>query len=135
MVDIWPTWKRSQVMSRIRGKHNLSTEMKLITLFRTAGICGWRRHQRLVGWPDFIFPKQRVAVFADGDFWHGRSSRRPVQNAIYWKNKIECNQRRDKRTTRKLRRLGWSVVRIWESDLKRCPLQCIQRVTRKLRSP
>jgi DNA mismatch endonuclease, patch repair protein len=135
MVDIWPAWERSEVMSRVRGKNNLTTEMKLAALFRTAGICEWRRHPPLVGRPDFIFPKQRVAVFADGDFWHGRTSRWPVHNAAYWRKKIEGNQRRDKRVTRKLRSLGWSVVRIWEDDLKRRPLHCVARIARKLAEP
>lgn len=135
MVDIWPASKRSEVMSRVRSRNNRTTEMKLVALFKAAGIDGWRRHLPLAGRPDFAFPKQKVAVFTDGDFWHGRFSRLPVHNAAYWKKKIEGNRRRDKRVTRKLRNFGWSVVRIWEDDLKRRPLQCVSRIARKLAEP
>jgi DNA mismatch endonuclease (patch repair protein) len=71
MTDIWSKRKRSEVMSRIRGKGNKQTEQVLRRLMRQAGITGWRRHMPLLGKPDFAFPKQKVAVFVDGCFWHG----------------------------------------------------------------
>ncbi len=132
MVDIWPVWKRSEVMSRIRGKRNLTTELKLVALFKAAGIRGWRRHLPLFGRPDFVFQKEKVVVFTDGDFWHGRFPRRPASNADYWLKKIENNQRRDRKVSRKLRKGGWSVIRIWEDDLRKRPLYCVSRVARKL---
>jgi DNA mismatch endonuclease Vsr len=71
MPDVFTKRKRSEVMSRIRGKGNKDTELALAKLFRASHISGWRRNQRLIGKPDFVFPKQRVAVFVDGCFWHG----------------------------------------------------------------
>lgn len=77
----------------------------------------------LPGRPDIAFRRQRIAVFCDGDFWHGRfwSKRRRMlergANPDYWVRKISYNIRRDKANTRKLRRLGWAVVRVWESEL------------------
>ena len=66
MPDVFTQSKRSEVMSRIRGKGNRSTELKLLKLFREHGISGWRRHQPLPGRADFVFPKELLAVFVDG---------------------------------------------------------------------
>lgn len=77
----------------------------------------------LVGTPDIVFPKARIVVFCDGDFWHGRQWHwRKVKldkgsNSKYWIQKIEHNRQRDRRVTRKLRAAGWKVVRVWETDI------------------
>jgi DNA mismatch endonuclease (patch repair protein) len=121
-------------MSRIRGKGNRSTELRLIQLFKEAGITGWRRHQPLTGKPDFTFRKEGLVVFVDGCFWHGcpRCFRIPGQNAEFRKKKIRGNMKRDRKVTRKLRTAGWSVCRIWECRLKK-PDSVIRRVRRMLR--
>ena len=118
-------------MSRIRGKGNKSTEVRLIKLFREHGITGWRRHQKLPGKPDFLFRRERLAVFVDGCFWHGcpRCYRIPKQNAEFWETKIGGNQKRDRKVSRQLRKLGWSVCRIWECRLKN-PDSVIRRIQR-----
>ena len=120
MTDIWSKSKRSEVMSRIRGKGNEKTEIRLAKLMRKAGIMGWRRHLPIPGRPDFAFRKQKVAVFVDGCFWHGcpRCFRLPKQNRAFWKAKIEGNRRRDRSVNGRLRRLGWKVIRIRECRLK-----------------
>ena len=120
MTDIWSKGKRSEVMSRIRGKGNEKTEVKLAKIMRKAGIRGWRRHLPIPGRPDFAFRKQKVAVFVDGCFWHGcpRCFRLPKQNRAFWKAKIEGNRRRDRSVNGRLRRLGWKVIRIRECRLK-----------------
>ena len=107
-------------MSRIRGKGNEDTELRLARLMRKVGIRGWRRHLPIPGRPDFAFRKQRVAVFVDGCFWHGcpRCFRLPKQNRAFWRAKIETNRRRDRSVNGRLRRLGWKVVRIRECQLK-----------------
>jgi DNA mismatch endonuclease (patch repair protein) len=79
------------------------------------------------GTPDSVFPKAKVVVFCDGDFWHGRNwprlrrklSRR--HNAAYWVAKIRSNRRRDRAVSSKLARTGWHVVRIWETDILKDP--------------
>ena len=63
MPDVFAPEKRSEVMSRIRSRGNRDTELRMIALFKAAGICGWRRSQRLFGKPDFVFRRERVAVF------------------------------------------------------------------------
>ena len=134
MPDVFTKGKRSEVMSRIRGKGNKSTELKLLKLLKEHGISGWRRHQPLTGKPDFVFPKERLAVFVDGCFWHAcpRCYIKPKQNARFWREKISGNKRRDVKVSRQLRTEGWSVCRIWECHLKK-PDSVIRRVRRMLR--
>ncbi len=121
MADIFSKRKRSQVMAAIRSKGNKDTELKLVSILRSHGIKGWRRHRPLPGNPDFIFPKQRLAVFVDGCFWHGCRwhCRMPKSRSNYWKPKIARNKKRDREVTRQLRRCGWEVLRVWEHALKR----------------
>jgi DNA mismatch endonuclease, patch repair protein len=120
MADVISKRKRSQVMAAIRSKGNKDTEMKLASILRIYGIKGWRRHALLPGKPDFIFPKQRLAVFVDGCFWHGCRwhCRMPQDNRLYWQNKISRNVERDRAITRLLRRIGWRVLRLWQHSLK-----------------
>ena len=125
---------RSELMSRVRSTGNQTTERQLAHLLRKTNMTGWRRHQPLPGRPDFIWPKMKVAVFVDGCFWHGHNCRNlvPKTNAKAWRDKIEKNRSRDRRTNRLLRRLGWRVVRIWECRLAKAPSQCLLRIQRKL---
>jgi len=74
----------------------------------------------LPGTPDIVFGRKRVAVFIDGDFWHGY--RFPTWKdtlSQFWQNKIEKNRQRDKKNFAKLRRMGWRVVRIWQHEVER----------------
>lgn len=107
-------------MAAVKSKENKSTEIKLASIFRKNGISGWRRNMRLVGKPDFIFRKARLAIFVDGCFWHGcpKHLRRPKQNKAYWREKVSKNQNRDRFVTNALRRKGWRVLRVWEHELK-----------------
>jgi DNA mismatch endonuclease (patch repair protein) len=106
-------------MSRIRGRGNRSTELALMKLFRRYHIVGWRRHQTIFGKPDFVFPKQKLAVFVDGCFWHGCSlhSCKPRNNAAFWRKKMASNKARDRKVTNALCSIGWRVLRIWEHQL------------------
>ena len=109
-------------MAAIRGRGNKSTELKIVRLFREKKITGWRRHvKKIPGKPDFIFPKQKIAVFVDGCFWHGcpKCYKKPKTNKKFWKEKIEGNIKRDKKNRAKLRREGWKVLRIWEHDINK----------------
>ena len=126
---------RGELMSRVRGRGNLTTEERLASLLRTAKLHGWRRHQPLPGRPDFVWRNARVVVFVDGCFWHGHRCGRnltPKTNVQAWEKKIEGNRSRDRRTTRRLRKVGWSVVRIWECQLSNNPDSCLRRIRRRL---
>jgi len=92
-------------------------------------------HRRdLPGSPDVAFVDERVAVFCDGDFWHGRNwpSRKRLlargSNGEYWVSKIQSNRRRDANVSRELKRSGWIVLRLWETDLAGDPEFAIGRV-------
>lgn len=135
-MDTVPKKKRSEMMSKIRSKGNKSTGLRFVALFREYGITGWRRNSKLVGHPDFVFPKYRVAVFVDGCFWHGcricNKSHLPKTHKTFWRNKIETNVKRDKKVTRELGILGYKVVRIWECSLKKSPKAQIGRILKRL---
>ena len=121
MADIFTKAKRSDVMSLIRGSGNKGTELRLMGVFRAHDIRGWRRKAAVFGKPDFVFPKQKLAVFVDGCFWHGCPihATQPKTNAKFWREKIARNQARDRLVTRTLRRAGWRVLRVWEHELAR----------------
>ena len=121
MADVFTKSKRSEVMSRIRGRGNKDTELALVKLFRRHRITGWRRNQPVFGKPDFIFPKLKLAIFVDGCFWHGcpRHATRPKNNRAFWQQKLSANKKRDRLVTRHLRRAGWEVLRIWGHELAR----------------
>jgi DNA mismatch endonuclease (patch repair protein) len=134
MTDIWSPQKRSEVMSLIRGKGNKETEHALLTLLKQNKITGWRRHLPLPGKPDFAFPKEKVAVFVDGCFWHGcpKCYTRPKTNRKFWDKKREDNMARDRRVDRQLRREGWKVIRIWQHSLQKSPSVCLNLIRRAL---
>lgn len=121
MSDVFTKAKRSEVMSRIRGRGNKDTELALARLFRTHGITGWRRNQPVFGKPDFVFRQVRLALFVDGCFWHGcpKHATQPKNNHAFWQKKLSANKRRDLLVTRTLRKSGWRVMRIWEHELRR----------------
>jgi len=120
MTDCFLPEKRSWNMSRIPSNGNRTTEVRFAKMLRRHRISGWRRRSTLPGRPDFVFPEQMLAVFVDGDFWHGnpKKFRLPKSNVEYWQGKIARNRARDKSVTRSLRYAGWRVVRFWESALK-----------------
>ncbi|WP_211453354.1 very short patch repair endonuclease [Collimonas antrihumi] len=119
MTDVWSVSKRSEVMGRIRSQDNLSTEGRLIAIFRANKVSGWRRRQNLLGKPDFVFRECRVCVFVDGCFWHGcpKCYRRPSSNQSYWDQKVQRNAARDRFVSRELKKQGWQILRIWEHQL------------------
>lgn len=84
----------------------------------------------IIGKPDFVFKKKRVAVFIDSDFWHGHPERcvMPKSNCGYWQKKIDDNKERDKFVAKTLRREGWRVVRIWEWDVKKRLKTAIKKI-------
>ncbi len=120
MPDVFTKEKRSQVMSRIKGQGNKDTELVMIQILRKNHISGWRRNQAVLGKPDFIFQKQKVALFVDGCFWHScpKHSNMPKNNQEFWAKKLQQNKDRDEFVTRELRKMGWKVIRVWEHELK-----------------
>jgi DNA mismatch endonuclease (patch repair protein) len=119
MVDVFPAAKRSEIMSRVRGRGNHATELRLIVLLRKFRVSGWRRRIPVFGSPDFVFPTYRLAVFVDGCFWHGCPTHGtvPSTNDEFWRAKLKRNQARDRLVNHTLKSSGWSILRIWQHEL------------------
>jgi len=121
VADVFAAEKRSEIMRQVKSKKNKSTELRLIEVFKENGITGWRRNYAVKGHPDFVFPKQKIAVFVDGCFWHGHDCRntRPADHQDYWQKKRERNIKHDQEITAMFEARGWTVLRIWECELKK----------------
>lgn len=119
MPDMFSVAKRSEIMSRVKSRGNRATEVRLIEIFRSHAIIGWRRTRKIFGNPDFVFPAERLAIFVDGCFWHACPVHGsiPASNRLFWQTKLYRNVQRDKLVSRELEKLGWRVVRIWQHDL------------------
>ena len=119
-------------MGKIRSGNN--TEFLFFELLHKKKL-RFKKHYSLVpGRPDAALPRLRIAIFLDGDFWHGRNFElwKDRLNS-YWRDKILRNVQRDQRQRRHLRRMGWSVLRIWTGDLLRRPECCVAKIVRSMR--
>lgn len=120
--------KRSALMSRIRGR-DTGIERAVREMLQDLDLQHEAQVRELPGTPDFVLRDAQVAVFVDGDFWHGW--RFPVWEhklSPSWREKIAKNRLRDRRNFAKLRRRGWRVLRLWEHDIERRPEWCTQRL-------
>lgn len=113
---------RSATMRAVKSQGVRSTEKRLRAGMISRGFKGWHMYEnRLPGKPDFVFGRQKLAIFVDGCFWHGckKCYRRPHSNQKYWDAKVIYNLNRDRRNRARLRRMGWHVIRIWEHEIAR----------------
>jgi DNA mismatch endonuclease, patch repair protein len=130
----------SRIMAAVKGKDTEPERLLRGALFRLG--LRYRLHGKgLPGRPDIVFRGARVAVFVDGDFFHGGGWKQRGfasfeeqfsrwRNPSFWMEKIRGNVARDEKATAELRRLGWKVVRIWESDVRKSPERAAARVLR-----
>jgi DNA mismatch endonuclease (patch repair protein) len=131
-----PASSRAKKMNRSADTEH---ECLLRSLLWRQGLRYRKNVRALPGKPDIVFSAARVAVFCDGDFWHGRDWPRLSRklrigtNAIYWFPKIKTNRNRDRRNDRLLKREGWTVIRLWETDIHRNPLQVAQTIAELVR--
>ncbi|MBA4063434.1 MAG: very short patch repair endonuclease [Isosphaera sp.] len=131
--DIMSPATRSRVMARIRGR-DTTPERTLARGLRAAGLRFTRHPADLPGRPDVVFRRLRLAVFVDGDFWHGwRFPLWAHKLSPRWREKIAATRARDRRNFRRLRRAGWHVLRVWEHQLERTPGACLARVVEAVR--
>lgn len=125
--------KRSALMSRIRGR-DTGPERLMAGILREVGEPFTEQDRSLPGRPDFVLEGRRLVVFVDGDFWHGwKFAEWKHKLAPKWRTKIAANIRRDRRNRAALRVDGWTVMRVWEHQLKRSPAQVRKRVRARLR--
>lgn len=131
LTDVFTPEKRSWVMSRIRGKWT-GIDLKMREILADTGT-RFEMYPGMLGNPDFAHRQMRIAVFCDGDFWHGYLYRHgKVPRQAFWREKILRNMKRDRYVTGKLRREGWSVLRFWEHDINSNPEKCARKVKKKI---
>lgn len=121
-MDIWSKLKRSEVMSKIRGK-NTKPEMLLRSSLFKAGY-RYRIHKKdLPGKPDIVLVKYKTVIFVHGCFWHYhkecREGRIPPTNTVFWQTKLQKNVERDQAHRQTLEELGWKVITVWECEIEK----------------
>ncbi|MCD6295617.1 MAG: very short patch repair endonuclease [Deltaproteobacteria bacterium] len=120
-------------MRSIRSKFT-EPERIMIDALSAKGMKMRLHYSDLPGKPDIVFEDLKIAVFVDSEFWHGRKDHfvYPKSNCEYWKNKIESNKERDKKNNRNLRKMGWLVIRIWESNIRSDVNKCVKRIEKRI---
>jgi DNA mismatch endonuclease, patch repair protein len=120
MADVFTKEKRSEVMSRIRGK-NTKPEYFVRSALHQQGF-RFRLHvPNLPGKPDLVFPKYNALIFVHGCFWHGHDChlfKWPSTREEFWRTKILSNRENDQRVLKALKKKGWRVLVVWECAIK-----------------
>jgi len=127
-MDTLTKKQRSYCMSKIRSR-NTGTEFLFKSYLKNKGIRGFRFNKNIIGKPDLYFPKEKIAVFIDGCFWHRckKCFIKPKSNIAFWNKKINGNVIRDKKTTKILRSKNISVLRFWEHQINQNIKLCYNR--------
>jgi len=132
--------KRQQISKRMRAVKPKDSKAELL-LRKTLWQAGYRYRKhfsKLPGTPDVVITKYKIAIFCDGDFWHGRNwERRKLDfksNKEFWIQKIERNMQRDKEKDDALRKLGWVPLHLWEKDILKEPIQCLESLETLIQS-
>lgn len=133
-IDNLTPEQRSYCMSRVKGK-DTGLEKLVRSELHQRGL-RFRKHVKdLPGKPDVVFSRAKVAVFIDGDFWHGYRFPLWENNlADFWKEKIRKTRERDQKNFKKLRRMGWQVVRIWQHEVEIDLHDCVERIVKCVQS-
>jgi len=121
----------SYTMSRIRSK-GTSIEKAMEYGLRGMGLRYRKNYKLILGSPDFVFLRAKVAVFCDGSFWHGRDWKmrkdKITSNRKYWLKKIRGNMLRDIKVNSGLKQAGWKVMRFWDIDINNKLSKCLTKV-------
>lgn len=121
MTDIFPASKRSEIMSRVKGKETTPEIIVRKYLF-SRGLRYRKNVKALPGTPDIVLPKYKAVVLVNGCFWHGHKDCKPAHlpatNLDYWEKKIADNVERDERKRQELEKLGYKVLVVWQCQLK-----------------
>ena len=125
------TIKRSKIMKSIKGS-DTGIEVRLRKALWHKGVRYRKNFKVFDCHPDIVITKYKIAVFCDGNFWHGKElQKRPIKhNSSYWNEKIRRNVERDLENTIELRDNGWIVLRFWEDDIQNNLPNCIDDVLR-----
>ena len=130
MDDLTPE-QRKKNMRAIRSK-DTTIELALRKALWQRGIRYRKNYKGLIGKPDIVITKYRIAVFCDSDFWHGydweNRKARIKSNQNYWIPKIERNMKRDREVTATLVEQGWIVLRFWEHTIRKELEECVEDI-------
>ncbi|QLG45330.1 very short patch repair endonuclease [Costertonia aggregata] len=133
----YTTPKRSKIMSKIRGK-NTKPELAFRKALYSKGYRYRIDYKKLIGRPDIALKKYKTVIFIDGEYWHGHNWEERKQkiktNREFWIAKIERNMQRDQEVNAELKRLGYTVFRFWESEIKKNLDGCLQKVISHLKA-
>lgn len=122
--------QRKKNMQAIKCKGSKIEKILARALWHT-GLRYRKNNVKIYGRPDFIFLSRKIAIFCDGEFWHGKdwnTKKKPATNATYWKAKIDRNIARDTEVNQYLERNGWLVIRLWETDIIKNTNYCVNRI-------
>jgi DNA mismatch endonuclease, patch repair protein len=132
MSDHMTPKQRSRAMKAVKLKGG-PLERLIQTELGKTGLRFRRNYKALKGSPDIVFLKQKVAVFIDGDFWHGwRLPAWEYKLSEFWRSKLHANRRRDQRNFKRLRAANWKVIRLWEHEIRCDSERCIERILQAL---
>lgn len=131
-MDVLTPAQRKKNMQRVKSKDTVA-EISLRKALWRNGVRYRKNWRELPGSPDIVLTKQKIAIFVDGDFWHGRGHENAPgeqigTNKTYWRNKIARNIERDKENNDALTDAGWLILRFWESDVKTDLDGCVKKI-------
>lgn len=128
------TEQRSLLMRKIKSKKT-KPETALQKFLRKKNVKFKINYCNLPGNPDIVLFNKKIAIFVDGEFWHGyrweEKKKKIKSNRAYWIPKIERTIARDKQNNKKLKKAGWRVIRLWEHQIKKDLTKCIQKIMKK----
>lgn len=133
MADIFSKKKRSEIMSKIRGR-DTKLEIDFRKKLWEAGFRYRKNVSGRFGKPDILLKKYKTVIFIDSCFWHGCMAHgtRPKTKRAFWKKKIKRNIERDTEVNRYYKKAGWKVIRIWEHDIKKNFKKIFEKTINKL---
>ena len=131
-MDVLTSSQRKKNMQAIKSKDTVA-EISLRKALWRNGVRYRKNWRKIPGSPDIVLTKQKIAIFVDGDFWHGRGhedtpGEQIGTNQQFWQNKIARNIERDREVDDALTELGWFVIRIWESEVKKDLAGCVDMI-------
>lgn len=136
MNEFKTTKGRSKIMAHIHSE-NTKPEVVLRRALWSKGIHYRKNYKKLVGKPDIAITKYKIAVFIDGEFWHGynwKTKRDKIRrNRSYWVKKIEGNMKRDQKVNEDLRKQGWVILRFWSNMVLHHTDYCVERILFEIR--
>lgn len=124
--------QRKKNMQNIRSK-GTKPELILMSELKKLKIYFATHAKNIIGKPDIVFRRKKIAVFVDSDFWHGHKTKfvMPKTNKDYWEKKIANNKKRDREVNKTLKSTDWRVIRLWEYDIKKNIKKCLNRILKE----